>query len=482
MRLKISRGNRYLFLEEQLFLHIEELVDKFNKNCFTNKEKLKIDLIVFFLDLICRKQGEKDAIKNYGYAKLCATNLKNYRYDYDRYLNWLIDNKIIKRQPYDSKKGKCFGYKVIWKPPFKKRSKNSFKLVKHEIIDLNFSKKLWQKDVQKMERAYRKCRHLTKWLNKDNINIDSNAAKEFLNNRNMDFNKFRSYLYAIEAIEHGHWSFSREGADNRLHSNLSNFPSQLRQFITHRDEKLISLDLKSSQPYMFSGLLNLMMRKDYDTLDILLGTLIDSDLTSLFSDSLSIMIPKTQETLINKGIRRFIKLVVEGDIYMHIGNNYSPSFLDSITTEEGFQDTFYDEQSGSRITRSFASIREHSKQSMLEYLYCSPKSTERRYREVRAIIPNAINEFIDDIKTNNKSDFPILLQNIEAHLFLDVISKTIAREFPDMFVATIHDSIVVPISNYEPVKQIMQDKLFKIFSLTPKIKEELWSKEIYQYK
>src|SRR5690554_4446241 len=111
---------------------------------------------------------------------------------------------------------------------------------------------------------------------------------------------------------------------------------------------------------------------------------------------------------------------------------------------------------------------------MLEYLYCSPESSEKRYLEIRRIFPKSVNDFIDEMKADNKKNFPIILQNIESHLFLDIIAKEIASERPSLFIATIHDSIIVPEGNEDYVTRKMAEVLIRTFKLIPEVKQECW--------
>ena len=195
---------------------------------------------------------------------------------------------------------------------------------------------------------------------------------------------------------------------------------------------------------------------------------------NILEDVMSITIPKTSEALVNNELKAFINQIVKGDIYLYIGNNFSTDFLELITFKNCFKDKIFDKNKNYKILKEFITLRDFSKKAMLEYLYCSTKSKEKRYLEIRRIFPKVVNDFVDEMKALDKRDFPIILQNIEAHLFLDVITKKIALENPYLFIATIHDSVVVPEENEEQVKLTMADELYKTFGIMPEIKSECW--------
>lgn len=43
-------------------------------------------------------------------------------------------------------------------------------------------------------------------------------------------------------------NYSRQGKDDRSYTYFISLPSNLKQFITYRDSKLVEVDIKSSQP------------------------------------------------------------------------------------------------------------------------------------------------------------------------------------------------------------------------------------------
>ncbi|WP_417371467.1 hypothetical protein [Gelidibacter japonicus] len=472
MKTRIKKKEYYFFIEEQMFTRLEKLVEENNKIHTKGKYKLKLDVAVFFIDYIQMQTiKRKDKLEN-GYVRLKAKYLSEYHKNYATYINFLIKEDFIKRIPYDLIKKKCHGFKIIL-PMSEKGIKRN--IMKYSPLDFTFNKKVMGNPhyLKAKKRADRKCSHLTKWLNSESISFNYEGALEYIHSLDINDNKLFKKRYCIEAFKEGQIHYSRSGKDDRLHSNLTNMPSDLRRFVSHKNENLISLDLKSSQPFLLAGILNLCLLEDYARLERIIEMLY-KDIGDILSDVVSVTIPKTSDWCVNKGVRAFINLVLNEDIYVHIGSKFSEKFLKSISNNNGFRDKIFNKNKNRKVFCYFDTIRDFSKKAMLEYLYCSTESPEKRYSEIRRIFPDAVNEFVDEMKAINKNDFPIILQNIEAHLFLDEITREIALERPSLFIATIHDSIIVPEGNEEYVERKMIEKLTSTFGIVPTIKQECW--------
>lgn len=81
--------------------------------------------------------------------------------------------------------------------------------------------------------------------------IEKQTAFDFIRNENLSDIKKTSYKTSVEMFEN---KFSvRDDISNRLHNNLTNLPSILRQFLRLDGEELYQVDIKCSQP-TFLGL------------------------------------------------------------------------------------------------------------------------------------------------------------------------------------------------------------------------------------
>ncbi|WP_144784412.1 hypothetical protein [Dokdonia sp. Hel_I_63] len=426
--------------------------------------------MVYFIDLISKKSIERKTKLVHGYIRLKAEYLKTVLHNYNYQIDFLLSKGIISRIPYSKGKKESFGYKI-------NVPDESLKAKKFRVYDFNsftLRKKLNLKQISSKKNADSTTSHITKWL-RNNITFDYENAVKYLNSKTMEDAKLYHRLYCCEVLKQGVINYSREGKDNRLHSTFTSLPSELRQFLKFKSNKneLVSLDIKSSQPFHLAGIINLILLEDYKRIEYLSNFIKLSRLRNKFLSSLSVMIPKmTIEPAIIE-LKEFISIVTNKDLYEYIGSNFSSEHLKKIESGKSFKDKFYNPSTRKKSIKSFNSLRAYCKLAMLEYMYCSSKSKEMRYLEIRRILPNVLNEFIDTLKEVNtglkdsKNDFPIILQNIEAGLFLDVLCKEFHEKHIDTPFITVHDSIMVDKSKKEIAYEMFTNGYNNIFGITP---------------
>lgn len=78
------------------------------------------------------------------------------------------------------------------------------------------------------------------------------------------------------------------------------------------------------------------------------------------------------------------------------------------------------------------------------------------------------------LKRKDKTLLACLLQRIEAHLILNVITKRIAQERPNLMISSIHDSIITTEGDEKYVESVMQEELTKYIGMTPTLKLDYW--------
>src|SRR6185437_9660481 len=82
------------------------------------------------------------------------------------------------------------------------------------------------------------------------------------------------------------------------------------------------------------------------------------------------------------------------------------------------------------------------------------------------------------IKQSDHTNLAKSLQRIESHFVIDVICKRIATEHPELPIFTIHDSIIATKGNESILIDAIESELQAIVGRAPKLKTELWEKEI----
>ena len=116
------------------------------------------------------------------------------------------------------------------------------------------------------------------------------------------------------------WEYgpSIDGNVHRLHSVLTNIQKDLRNFITYDGLPLVSIDIKNCQPYLSCLLLNPRFWQEGAELSLTLYDL-PENIRELFQSPILIdKIRKFFETLTDKDIAEYIRLVSEGTIYEQI--------------------------------------------------------------------------------------------------------------------------------------------------------------------
>lgn len=500
--------NTYITLETSLFKNLEENINRFNGHFSEDDDsKIMMDKAVFMIDYIrYQKSIRKDEISSGGFIRIPSEFLNIYlQKELKKYKQFLVRYGYIKTIPYNKEESKSYGYKVSF---FEDKSRQKVKIEEYsayEFLSLTYEASLskslekYAKIEQKKTVADRRTRHLTKWLNGDNIEIDWKSAFKFVEEEKLfSFDQKQQYSYSINRIKLRQWYYLRSANDNRLHSNLTNFPSTLRKFLCHNGQKLVSLDIKTSQPYLLAGVLNLIIENDRKNLEFLIQGLRSKEVKDKFvtvMNSISLSSPVIID------FRAYNNLICKKDIYNHIGSHLSPEFIGSIKSidiNKGYTDKVYKPSLGYKVEACFKDLRDYCKVLVLEYMYCSIENNTRRLKEIKRVYPSAVNKFIHDFKFCNELNVPKklgrkkrtrrqkdkmdkakklfakFLQQLEAFIVLDIITKELSKIYPKMFMATIHDSIVVS-KNYEvEVKDFLQSRLFEILGIRAEIKSEIW--------
>jgi hypothetical protein len=503
---KKNKKQYFIAIQKDLFHDLEQTVVKHNLYCDEDDvSKIRMDKAVFLLDYInyqnCYRKGE---VTKEGFIRIPSEILNVYlQKELKKYKEFLKAHNYITTLPYDEEKS--FGYKVSYVNNLNTVDQNKSEYIIYEFLSMTYEQALLKcrkknaQIEQKKMIADKSTRHLTKWINEENIQVDWLSAFKFINdNESLSKEQKEQYSYSLNRIRFHQWYYLRSANDNRLHSNLTNFPSVLRQFLSHRGQELVSLDIKTSQPYILAGIFNLIIEKSYDKLEVLKSGLRRKEVRDKFSTVMN-SISLTSPTITD--FRTYNNLVCNEDIYSYIGANLSAAFISSIKSKNndgGYIDKVYNPSLKYKIDTSFKDIRSYCKVLVLEFMYCSVESNVSRLKEIRRVYPNAVNQFIYDFKfckelnvpkrlgkrkrtlrqrakiDKSKKLFAKFLQQLEAYIVLDVITKQLSKLFPQMFMVTIHDSIVVTKEYELEAKAFIHKKLYEMLGIEAEIKSEDW--------
>ncbi|WP_129653433.1 hypothetical protein [Flagellimonas olearia] len=473
MRVNLANREYFMLIEQGLYKKMKKLVNTNNRKYPKGRNHLNIDYLVFVIDLIEQKSIEHKDNLTKGHVRLKASYLKKYFWNYKRHIDFLESNDFISKRPYIINKNLSHGYKVIY--PVNQK----LKIVKHLCSQTEFTKNLVDFENRTCEITDETTEHLTKWLNTNQISFDYESAMKFItNSTDLSIRQKYQRMLICEKLSHGLIYYRRLAKDRRLHTTITSLPKELRPFLSFKGDKLVSLDLKSSQPYFLCGLISELINTSGEGL--VFGGL-KRRFREKISEVYTVTILSTPQNTVYEELSKFIDLVLTNDIYEHVGNNFSEEFLEEIQGPNGhIQDKFYVLSKGYKQRKQFKTLRDYCKKAVLEYLYCSPNSHEKRIKEIRRIFPDSVNrivnmlKFKDEEKKFNRNDFALILQNIEAYFIIDIITKTIAEERPDLFMLTIHDSIICTVDNMKYVHDTMMDIFIGMLGIAPNIVFEPW--------
>lgn len=407
----------------------------------------KRDSLCYILHLINTLPLSNKKLLSKKFIPINATLLKEVINNYKDYLIYLEkDLNIIEsdNQYIVGEKSKGFRFSKEYRTKVKEIPIVDFTLWKN----LNLRKKRNELTVSNLG-------YLTKWFNAG-LEIDFDKANKFLNeeyNLKMDnkslwdidnmgkyispLNQYNHSFICAEKIHRKDFNIKMDDNVMRLHSNLTNMRTVLRNALTYKGEKLYSIDLRNSQPYLTVGILNnniiKILKYNYNSYYIMLGELLGA--------------------IENKGFDKYIDLVVQGKLYDFLEDKFS--------NELGIQ---------------FESRRK-VKQVIFQVLF-----TDNRFIGQKDAIPKKlfkklfpeVYEVFSRIKRKDSSLLPRLLQYIESRLFINIIAKRISKELPDAPIFTIHDSIVTIEQFVESVEIIMSEELENAIGYKPTLEIEKW--------
>lgn len=267
------------------------------------------------------------------------------------------------------------------------------------------------------------------------------------------------YNWQIKSFLPEKFNFSRNSNTLRVYSKLSSLPSALLPFIRINGQYILQADLKCSQFTIFGNMVNYYLNHS--------GT----ELIKLFKKKQAISLVSGLVTILDK---HKDELPEEGlnpanpqeDIYN--SNDIYKFLVDSLLHD------FYG------IIRSELNLpqRQHGKGIAFRTVFAKSKPENELVKQFRYLYPSVIS-IINDFKEKfGYNQFAIMLQRVEAEIFIDHIWKKAKQLEINSF--TRHDSLVFPINKKKEVKQIITN-VFRDFDFIYNIEfEEINAEEIEQ--
>ncbi|ARN77942.1 hypothetical protein BST97_07990 [Nonlabens spongiae] len=492
-----------------------------NLDLFTVKEEYPtsipnaVDKCAYICSLILMsKQYNKDRMDD-EYIPLHSTKLQKVVNDYKACLDYLVECGIIEINHHYIVGEHSKGYRFT--------RKYDTVAVPFTALKPTFRRKL--KQLENNRIGYTKhLNYITKWLN-SNLKINEELAEQYINlNYNLktqfpdlrDYdqrekkfkkpeNQFKFSSLVLERLKNEDYTYAQDRNVYRLHTNLTNMPSILRNALTYNGKPLISIDIKNSQPYLAILLLVNCFRltrrtKPKTELKIDFGRKLRETIStfkssenvgrncrsSTFLDNDDVNSTKSYSKEIDNEDRvniKDIRLKDQSTYIMLLDQPVSQSAIDiDLYIEKVTGGRFY-EYLGELFSRELGyeyADRNRVKVEVLKLFFSSnsfisqPDAAAKR--EFKKHFPTVYKIF-SAVKKKNKADLAILLQSIESYLMLDVIAKRISKELPHAPIFSIHDSIATTHEYADDVERIMNEELTKAIGIAPRLKREYWKED-----
>jgi len=362
-------------------------------------------------------------------ANLMITYLRKIVPQADKYINYLIKAGIVERDQSYKVGQKSYTYKFT--PAYESKYSTSL-LTNPKLI----------RRIEKQQRHLKK-RNSKKYPNQNkfirNMTIDKKALDFINTNLSNEILKQNYSLGSVTAILNGEISYSVDNTSGRYHSNLTNLPSELRQFININGKHLANIDIKNSQPYLSTLLLT------------------DPGKIAKHAKSKNLsMLLETLQGIEALDIKLYVSLVISGKLYEYLWEVFKENGLHFETRNE-------------------------VKKQMFIILFGRNEIWNKQREVFNIVFPNVYERFCqikghsnEDNRFENYKRLAIILQRIESFLILDIILGCINIEHPGTITVTIHDSIMTSIMTNEvsKVKKIMERELSEYVGFKPMLKVE----------
>lgn len=446
------------------------------------------NLLYIIHSLIIRKAYlDSDQLKKLGkkggYIPLSSKYLEKKISRYKSNIQYLLDIGIIEADNSYLTRNVSKGYRL--KNPY---TTKDFK--ETEITYLPLCRKIKkEKKLDKTNLAVKDYPYLAKWFQSGKLQINLKDAVNWIDkSEQLDCasvnndqkakkagkarevlklqEKYSGFKILATRLANQDYYFSKDDFGNRLHTNLSNLPKELRNFLNYDGQLLVAIDIKNSQPYMSLPILakDFWLSKTTPEKPTLLK--IDKETYKdrkwdKYKRNIIIMFNNFSEILYSQDFQtsEFARNVIQGSFYEYLISVFEKSKLIKLGNTE-------------------LEKRNKVKKMVLTLLFDNDnkdynKDENSASQTFKAEFPNVV-RVLKHVKEGGYRTLAMLLQKIESFLILSRICKRISKERPKVPLFTIHDCIVTTHGNENYVLSIMKDELQKSIGMSPKFSIDYW--------
>jgi hypothetical protein len=421
------------------------------------KFKYKIDYFYYFIELLCEMMEYNDLDGNGGYVNLNAKLMQSIVHDYNLYLKYLLDQRIIRTDKQYIVGAKSFGY-VLNKLDYNAEIQQIE--IQNFVIRKNRAKKNRALE-QEMKVTCAKYSYLTKWFN-GKLQIDAQGAERKIEElfpeptgairgtkrgkAGTNTKKYSAKL-AVQKLVNRDFYYKIDENVGRFHSNLTNIKKELRNYITYDGQPLVNIDIKNSQPLLSTLLLDPSFyapQKKPRYINIYnipssFNLLINNNKHS-YTDTI-IMLVKVLQSVDIKQVSAYTRIAKSGDFYQQLSKVMYP-------TRE------FDKGEMKKLTYTVFFSNNRAIQGMH---YMPKRQFKRKFPDVYKVFRA--------LKIKNHRALSHILQRIESEIMIQKVCQRISYEQPTLPIFTIHDSIITTDGNQDYVSKVIEEEVFKLTGL-----------------
>jgi hypothetical protein len=459
-------------------------------------------LFVYYVHRKHTKQVQKGKISKRGYVV--------FRVDHRRkllgrsevyYIQFLVKHGYLQTRPYKINRSST-GYKVVF--PARKRSWSDYTIT--DKPSLKRLHGLREKSCAQIDELMLRVAtttgalsptlimmHHEVWGQLDKMRVQElESANDEEEERNIE-TKFKTQADDVTMINAGDYSEKRDRKGFRLHSRMVRMMKELRPFLILNGESANEVDIKNSQPFLMQvvtrpslwtemphpgklhisdldeGMVLKLKEQSIHALEVM--NIVDGHkrLTTAKLRERKIEVEREEER-VNPMERRgsilllavslqnrdepnglnFIRLAATGTLYETLSSEYNNKFFD-------------------RKGNDLLSDKDTAKQTIISELFADYRKLPfRGYRSVIETLFPHFFLFMILVKETGFRNLSILLQRVEAWIFLEGAVGSFLVQHPGTPVVTVHDSVMVPRSLTRPAKEHIENYIEKVVGTRPK--------------
>ena len=436
-------------------LNVSELIEELN---LSNRRQKSVKEKIYHL--VYRIGATHTNLNNFhqnGYIGLCSKELnKILNRDYKLILNLLKNKNVI---DVDINYLKCVRCNKIKLHPDYQKTNKIYKTIKRkspvktpviQSLDFYFNDKLEiNKDYKKQIRS-----------------IYDNIDKGIINKNELQIlkNKIGIWLLNINDIENNQYWYNKSSTNWRYNSTITNNPKIFKKYLKYNNESLVQVDLKCSQVYLLSSILNYDFFKSNDELSFhqIMNSLLSD---KIIKDVISYLFSPLMFAHFEQ--RKYL-----GKDEITIRDHHEFQKFRDAPFQEDFYSHLFELEYGVSPT---GAQRKSIKKDIMYVLFQSNRKHRELVEGVRLLekfFP-FVNQFILKIMDRiGKRNFSLLLQRVESYLILDCVVPEFHRRCPASPIFTIHDCIITSEKYSLELTKVMFEVLYEKTGIKPGLSVE----------